>query len=125
MSGLTYDTGALILAERGDRRVWALHRRALERGAPPTIPAAVLVEGWRGDVQLSRLLQGCLIEPLDAENAKSAGEILGHCDLSVEATDATVVEGALRRMDSVVTSNRSDLQALADGVGRRLAIIAL
>lgn len=29
---MTYDTGALIAAERNDRRLWALHRRALERG---------------------------------------------------------------------------------------------
>lgn len=64
MSGLTYDTGALIAAERGDRRMWALHRRALERGAAPVVPAPVLVEGWRGNVQTARLLQGCQVEDL-------------------------------------------------------------
>jgi hypothetical protein len=29
VSGLTYDTGALLAAEAADRRIWALHRRAL------------------------------------------------------------------------------------------------
>lgn len=32
MPGITYDTGALIAAERNNRRIWALHRRALEQG---------------------------------------------------------------------------------------------
>jgi hypothetical protein len=41
----------------------------------------------------------------------------------VEVTDATVVEGALRRGDAVVTSNRTDLAVLAQAAGRRLAII--
>jgi N-formylglutamate amidohydrolase len=31
VSGLTYDAGALLAAEANDRRMWALHRRALER----------------------------------------------------------------------------------------------
>jgi hypothetical protein len=43
MAGITYDTGVLIAAERGDRRVWALHRRSLERGMMPTVPAG----SWR------------------------------------------------------------------------------
>ena len=43
MAGITYDTGVLIAAERGDRRVWALHRRSLERGMVPTVPAGA----WR------------------------------------------------------------------------------
>ena len=123
MRGLTYDTGALISAERGDRRMWALHRRALERGTPPTVPAAVLVEGWRGAVQSSRLLHGCVVESLEEEHAKAAGELLGHCSLSVEATDATVVESALRKQDRVVSSNRSHLMALAAGVSKRLDVI--
>jgi len=45
--GLTYDTGALVAAERNDRLVWSLHRAALHE-ASPTVPAAVLAEGWRG-----------------------------------------------------------------------------
>lgn len=123
MTGLTYDTGALIAAERSVRRMWAIHRRALERGTPPCIPAVVLTEGWRGGVQTSRLLQGCVVEALDERSAKAAGELLGACSLAVEATDATVVEGALRRRDSVVTSNRTHLEALAVGVSARLALI--
>ena len=44
MSGLTYDTGALLAAEANDRRMWALHRRTLERLHTPTVPAATLAQ---------------------------------------------------------------------------------
>ena len=123
MSGLTYDSGALIGAEGSDRRVWALHRRALERGVTPTIPAAVLAECWRGAAQLARLTAGCYVEPLDERAARAAGLLLGVAPDHVEVTDATVVETALRRGDAVVTSNRADLALLAEAAGRRLAII--
>ena len=36
--GLTSDTGALVAAERDDRIMWSLHRAALRRGLPPTVP---------------------------------------------------------------------------------------
>jgi len=41
-NGLTYDTGALIAAERDDRILWSLHRAALSRGIAPTVPVGVL-----------------------------------------------------------------------------------
>ncbi len=52
MPETTYDTGVLIAAERGDRQVWALYRRSLERGMVPTVPAVVLAQSWRGGPQL-------------------------------------------------------------------------
>ncbi len=121
--GLTYDTGALIAAERNDRRLWALHRRSLERGAPPTIPAAVLVEAWRGHPELARLVKGCEVEDLRRASAQASGLLLGAGPDGIEAADATVVEGALRRGDTVVTSNRSHLVSLAAAVERRLGVI--
>ncbi|MGI8537914.1 MAG: hypothetical protein ACR2K2_15870 [Mycobacteriales bacterium] len=123
MTGLTYDTGALVAAGRNERRMWALHKRTLERGAVPTVPAPVLVEGWRGEASMARLLQGCHVDELDEPVARQAGLLLGSCTISVEATDAVVVEGALRRQEPVVTGNRGHLEALADGVHRRLGII--
>jgi hypothetical protein len=119
---LTYDAGALIAAERDDRRVWALHRRALARGATPTVPAAVLVEAWRGHERLARFLVGTTVEPLDGSRARRAAMVL-RASGSSATIDATVVEGALRRGDAVVTSDRGDLEALAEAVGRRLAVI--
>ena len=58
MPGLTYDAGALLAGEASSRMVWALHRRLLERGVRPVVPAGVLGQAWRGGPQaeLSRLL---------------------------------------------------------------------
>jgi hypothetical protein len=89
----------------------------------PTVPAAVVVECWRGTDRVARLTAGCYVEPLAAPIAQAAGLLLGAAPDGVEVTDATVVEGALRRGDAVVTSNRTDLAVLAQAAGRRLAII--
>jgi predicted nucleic acid-binding protein len=125
VSGLTYDSGALIAAERDDRRMWALHARALWRGVRPVVPAGVLTEVYRSARQanLARLLRGCQIDPLDETAAKAAGALLGRCSQDPGAVDASVAEGALRRGDAVVTGNEAHLRALADGVNRKLQVI--
>lgn len=125
MRGLIYDTAALIAAERRDQRIWRLHQLALSRGERPSVPTPVLVEAWRGRPLMARLLRGCLVVDLDESQARAAGELLGRCALSVEATDAVVVELALRRQSAVVTGNRSHLEALAAGSSRRLGLIDL
>ena len=40
--GVTYDTGALIAADRNNRSMWALHASFLAVGIAPTVPAPVL-----------------------------------------------------------------------------------
>ena len=123
MPGLVYDAGALIAAERNDRRMWALHARALARGVLPRVPAGAVVETWRGSEQpsLSKLLEGCRIEPLDHANARRAGALLRAAVAG--AVDATVVEAAARHAATVVTSDRSDISRLASAAGLRLTII--
>jgi predicted nucleic acid-binding protein len=116
--GLTYDTGALVAAERDDRLLWSLHRAALARGLPPVVPAGVLAEGWRGGPQasLSRLLKGCDIEHLTEEHARATGALAArsrHNDI----VDVSVVEGAIRRHHGVVTSNPTHIRAIADAAG--------
>jgi hypothetical protein len=67
---VTYDTGALVAADRGERRVWARHRALLVRREVPTVPAPVVAQSWRGgsrQVLLVRLLTGCDVEALDDE----------------------------------------------------------
>lgn len=115
--GLTYDTGALIAAERDVRHIWALHRRSLERGIVPTVPAGVLAQGWRGGPQhqLSRLLAGCRVEPLDEPRARSAGAACGTAGSS-DVVDAAVIVGAAARGDIVVTSDPDDLLRLRDAL---------
>ncbi len=67
LMGVTYDTGALVAADRGERRIWARHR-ALLTARLPTVPAPIVVQAWRGggrQAWLARLLRGCDIEALD------------------------------------------------------------
>lgn len=124
--GLTYDTGALVAAEHNDRVLWALHRAALARGLPPTVPAGVLAEGWRGGPQaaLSRLLKGCEVEGLSRERARQVGALAAlarHDDV----VDVSVIEGAIRRRHAVVTSNSAHMKKVADAAGVRIEIHAV
>lgn len=126
MTGLTYDTGALLGAERTDRALWALHRAALARGARPTVPAPVLAQAWRGgpQAQLSRLLRGCVVEAMAEDAARSAGRA---CALSGarDVVDAAVVVSAAARGDAVVTSDPGDLARIADAIDARVVLHAL
>ncbi|MDQ1304839.1 MAG: hypothetical protein QG671_667 [Actinomycetota bacterium] len=93
MTAFVYDTGALIAAEDNDRRIWTIHRRALERRAVPIVPAGVVAEAWRGNsASLARFLAGAQVEPLDAKSARAAGVLLSNvADRDVGAVDATVL----------------------------------
>ena len=126
MAGVTYDAGALVAAERDRRSLWALHRRALERGVRPTVPAGVLGQVWRGGPQagLSRLLKGCRIESLDEVRARAAGSACGRADTS-DVIDATVVVGAVARADLVVTSDPDDIDRLARALGAPVETVAV
>lgn len=124
-SGLVYDSGALIAAESNDRRMWALHARALQRGVLPIVPAGCVVEVWRGSKQtrLARLFDGCDVEALTSERALLAGALRKTVTDSVGPIDATVVEVATRAGAAVVTSDRGDIELLAMAARRRLQII--
>lgn len=116
-SGLTYDTGALIAAERDDRLMWSLHRAAIARGVPPTVPAGVLAEAWRGGPQhrLSMLLKGCNVEDLSEAQARRVGALVAKSGLD-DIVDVAVAEGAMRRNDAVITSNRAHIDQVVSSV---------
>ena len=121
--GITYDTGALIAADRAERRIWARHRALLALREVPTVPAPVVAQSWRGGRQalLARLLAGCDVEALDDGQARSVGSLAGRA-ATTDIVDVCVVEGAIRRHDLVVSSDPDDLQAIAAAAGRRLEI---
>ena len=122
--GVTYDTGALIAAERNNRHMWALHAGFLAEEVSPTIPAPVLAEGWRGgsrQAKMARLLAMCEVEHLTEDQAKAVGVLAGraaHDDI----VDVTVVEGAVRRQDGVVTSKKAHIERVAEVTGVKLRI---
>jgi hypothetical protein len=124
VTGVTYDSGALIAAERSERRIWARHRALLLRRIVPTIPAPVIAQCWRGtprQAQLARLLAGCEIESLDGTKARATGTLAGRAR-TADIVDATVVEGALRRGDLIISSDEDDLAAIAAAISHRVDI---
>ena len=118
MTGLTYDTGALIAAECGSRQLWVLHRRALQRGILPTVPSVVLAQAWRGGRQahLGRLLRGCRVASFGERDARATGAALAASGTS-DVVDAGVVVGAGVRGDTIVTSDPRDLEVVATALG--------
>jgi hypothetical protein len=124
VNGVTYDTGALIAADRNDRTMWALHAGFLAEAAVVTVPSPVVAEAWRGgsrQANLARLLALCEIEDLSYSQARQVGVLagkVGHDDI----VDVTVVEGALRRHDAIITSNPTHIRSIANAVAARLTI---
>ena len=122
--GVTYDTGALVAADRGERQMWARHRALLVRREVPTVPAPVVAQAWRGESRqalLARLLVGCSVETLDDERARSVGTLAARA-ATTDIVDACVAEGAMRRHDLVVSSDISDLKAIAAAANRRIEV---
>ena len=122
--GVTYDAGALVAADRNDRRMWALHAGFLAEEVTPVVPAPVLAQVWRGSARqasLVRFLAMCETEALDEDLARHVGVLAaasGHGDV----VDLALVEGAIRRDDAVVTSDAGDIRRIADSVGVRMLI---
>ncbi|HEX4081813.1 MAG TPA: hypothetical protein VHX40_02530 [Acidimicrobiales bacterium] len=122
--GVTYDAGALIAADRGERRMWARHQALLKLREVPTVPAPVVAQAWRGGSRqalLSRLLVGCTVEALDDVRARATGTLATQATTS-DVVDACVVEGAWRRHDLVVSSDPGDLTAIANAAGHVLEV---
>lgn len=94
-------------------RMWALHAGFLAEEVAPVVPALVLAEAWRGasrQANLVRMLSMCSVEWMTEDQV--------HDDV----VDVTVVEGALRRDDAVVTSNREHLAKVGHAAGVTLRI---
>ena len=124
LMGITYDAGALIAAERGERRMWARHKALLLRREVPVVPAPVVAQAWRGTPRqalLSRILSGCQVDPLDDLQARATGVLADRAG-TTDIVDACVVQGALRRHDLVISSDPGDLHAIAAAAGHRLEV---
>ena len=124
MGGVTYDTGALIAAERNDRRMWALHAGFMAEEVSPCVPAPVLAEAWRGGTRQAnvvRLLAMCEVEPMSEDQARNVGVLAGRSNHD-DVVDVTVVEGAVRRGDAIVTSNRQHIARIGRAAGIKTRI---
>lgn len=129
MAGLTLDTGALIAADRDDRRFWTFWKEAERRDIDVTVPTAVLTQAWRRGrtARMAMLLEACLTEGLDERLAKATGVLCGESKTS-DIVDAVVIVSAAQRGDDVLTSDSGDLRRLAarfQGFARVLDIESL
>lgn len=116
MSGLTLDAGALIAVEKGNRRVSVTVQEALAAQSPITIPAGALAQVWRGGARQARLatllaMEGIEIEALDEQVARNAGRLCGLTGTR-DVVDASVVVGAKKRGDVILTSDFDELRRL-------------
>jgi len=112
MTGLTFDTGALIALERRRPRMRAVLERALAADQPITVPAGVVGEWWRGRTDVREAILAAVdVEPLTAQLARIAGEALAAVPQAT-LIDAIVVASAASRGDIVYSSDVADLERL-------------
>lgn len=113
------DTGALIAHERGARRMELLLEGADQESREIWVPAVVVAQFWRDgsrQVLLARLLAGAIVDPVDDEPARRAGELLGRTG-TPDVVDGIVACIAARERATIITSDPDDLQRLADELG--------
>lgn len=120
MSGLTLDSGALIGAERGNKRVIALLDRADSLRIAIAIPAGVLARVWRADPRQHRLHMLLLADNvevvvLDRSEALRVGALLSRSG-DADVVDVSVVVCARQRSQGVVTSDVRDIAAIDDSL---------
>ena len=113
---LVLDAGALIAADRADRRVIAL----LELAQEIHVPAGALAQAWRNparQVRLARIVSsdGVVVHSLDAVSARAAGQLCAATATS-DVVDASVVLVARVVGGVTVTSDPDDLRRLDRGI---------
>lgn len=112
--GVVLDSGALILADKNDRRFWIFWKKVVQQGLDLVVPATVLAQAWRGskNVKMALVLKSCSVDPLSEKSARSIGEFCGGSK-SKDIVDASVVLTASGKRYAVLTSDSSDLVPLA------------
>jgi predicted nucleic acid-binding protein len=121
---IVYDAGALVAADKGDRKLWAAFAAATVDGRPVVVPAPVVTQAWRGwrtQAQLAKLLSSCRILPADESVARAAGVLLGSAGTK-DAVDAIVVATAVALHAGIVTSDVGDITRLIDSADVDFAI---
>jgi predicted nucleic acid-binding protein len=116
ISRYVFDTGALIGAERGDKRPLDYVALAQRGRAEIVTPIVCIIEWWRGRTdRREALLRTVRVEPLPLAAAKVAGialaTIRARIDSKLSIDAAVMAFGAL--LDApVITSDLGDLQRL-------------
>ncbi len=120
-----YDAGMLVALDRRDRAAALQHERLLQGGTLPVVPAGVLAQACRSGRQarLATALHGCVVHPLDEDDARAAGALCAAAGTS-DVVDASVVVAA-HPGSLVLTADVEALRALAAAAGKALRILPL
>jgi predicted nucleic acid-binding protein len=124
MTGLTFDTGALIGLERRRHAMRTVFATAIKHRVPIVVPAVVVAEWWRRGIrekERATILRAVRVEPLSDAVARLAGVALGRVP-GAGTIDAIVMASASLRSDIVYTSDPDDLIGLRDGVAEFSAV---
>jgi predicted nucleic acid-binding protein len=112
MHALTFDTGALIALERGDKRMRVVLETASFERRAITVPAVVVAEWWRGTGRRRLdILDAIDVEPTTDHLARVAGEAIAALP-GCTVVDAIVMASAAQRGGIVYTSDLPDLERL-------------
>lgn len=125
---LILDTGGVSALAGQQARLAALRRRGL---MPPMLPTPVLTECLTGDhrrdYHVNRVLQACVVVPVDELLAREAARLrtaTGRAR-SISAVDALVVALAVTAPDPIIlTSDPKDMAALADHAARPITVVS-
>ncbi len=120
MSGLVFDSGALMAIERGDRAIGVLVDEARRAGDTIMVPAGCVAQTWRDPARQARLasflrLRTVAVVALDDEDARRVGLRLAATG-STDVVDAHVALCGQRLGQVVVTSDPDDITRLAPTV---------
>ena len=121
---VVYDAGALVAAQRSNRRLWADHRARRELGLVPltTAPVVSQVSRTAQQVQLRRFLRGCEVVAFAATEAHEVGA-LARASGVADVVDVHVVLVACRAGASVLTSDHHALSRVASTLPEPVALI--
>jgi hypothetical protein len=124
VSGVVFDTGALIALERQAREVVVLVAEARSAHDVITVPAACVAQAWRAPARQARLaaflrLPNVDIAALDDAEARRIGLLLARTRAK-DVVDAHVAICAHRLNQVVLTSDPEDIARLSPSVRTRL-----
>ncbi len=120
MARLILDTGALIAADRGDRRLLAAVKAKAVIGDHAVTAAGSVAQAWRAgprQARLAMLLSETSTAPLDEKHARRCGALLARTGGN-DIVDASVALLA-RSGDCVLTSDLHDIAELIEARGLR------
>ena len=120
MSGVVFDTGALIALDRGDRAIAILIDEARRANNTITVPAGCVAQAWRDPRRQARVaaflrLSNVEIISLNDEEARRIGILLASTS-TTDVIDAHVAICGYRLGQTVLTSDPEDITRLAPSI---------